>query len=159
MVARLFQGAPPQGVEGQGMLGPGETLGSPSPPLAICPCPCPSGRLGQSFLHFLDSLGVNEFFIFPFPSFFIPNIATRINLYGHMARGGHELPNVSLGTAMPNLSSPCGQASPETALQPFQGWPTRRAGGSVAVFYPFGHPTQSAYVLYGTTENDTFSHL
>jgi hypothetical protein len=28
----------PQGVEGLGMAGPGETLGSPWPPLAIGPC-------------------------------------------------------------------------------------------------------------------------
>jgi hypothetical protein len=30
--------AHPQGIEGSGMAGPGETLGSPWPPLAIRPC-------------------------------------------------------------------------------------------------------------------------
>jgi hypothetical protein len=33
-----------------------------------------------------------------------------------MARGGHGLPNVSLGPAMPYLSTPCGRATPETAV-------------------------------------------
>jgi hypothetical protein len=48
---------------------------------------------------------------------------------GRMARGGHGLSKVSPGHAMPNSSRPCGQATPVTALRPFQGWPTRRAGG------------------------------
>jgi hypothetical protein len=29
---------------------------------------------------------------------------------------------------MPYPFTPCGQATPETAIQPFQGWPARRAG-------------------------------
>jgi hypothetical protein len=41
-------------------------------------------------------------------------------------RGGHGLPKVSLVPVLPN---PCGRATPETALQPFQGWPTCRVGG------------------------------
>jgi hypothetical protein len=52
-----------------------------------------------------------------------------------MARGGHGLPKLSLGPTMPYPSMPCGRATPETALQPFQ----------VAVFYPLGHPTPYAY--------------
>jgi hypothetical protein len=46
-----------------------------------------------------------------------------------MARGIHRLPKVSTGPAMPDPSTPCGQAT----LQPFQGW-------AAAVFYPLGYP-------------------
>jgi hypothetical protein len=49
--------------------------------------------------------------------------------YMCMAMGGHGLPKVSLGPPMPCPSTPCGRATPETALRPFQGWPTRRASG------------------------------
>jgi hypothetical protein len=34
-----------------------------------------------------------------------------------MARGGHELPKVSLGLAMPEPSTRCRRATPETALR------------------------------------------
>jgi hypothetical protein len=44
------------------------------------------------------------------------------------ARGGHGLPKVSPGLAMPYPSTPCRQATPETALRPFQGWPSCRVG-------------------------------
>jgi hypothetical protein len=40
--------------------------------------------------------------------------------HGRKARGGYGLPKVSLGPTMPNPSTPCGRATPETALQPFQ---------------------------------------
>jgi hypothetical protein len=40
------------------------------------------------------------------------------------ARGIHGLPKVSPGPAMPNSFKPCGRATPETALQPFLGWPS-----------------------------------
>jgi hypothetical protein len=33
----------------------------------------------------------------------------------HMARGGHGLPKVLSGPAMPEPSMPCGRATPETA--------------------------------------------
>jgi hypothetical protein len=49
--------------------------------------------------------------------------------HGCMARGDHGLTKVSPAPAMPYRSMPCGQATPETALQPFQGWPAHRAGG------------------------------
>jgi hypothetical protein len=50
---------------------------------------------------------------------------------GHkrMAWGGHGLPKVSCGPAMPNPSTPCGRATSETASWLFQGWPACRAGG------------------------------
>jgi hypothetical protein len=51
-----------------------------------------------------------------------------------MARGAHGLPKVSAGPAMPYPSTYSGQATPETALCPFQG------GYLAAVFYSFGHP-------------------
>ena len=35
--------------------------------------------------------------------------------HGRMARGGHGLPKVSPGPAMPNQSIPCGWATPKTA--------------------------------------------
>jgi hypothetical protein len=49
--------------------------------------------------------------------------------HGLMERGGHGLPKVSPRTAMPFSSTPCGRATPETALEPFQGWPACRASG------------------------------
>jgi hypothetical protein len=49
--------------------------------------------------------------------------------HGRIARGDHGLPKVSLGPAMLYPCMPCGQATPETALQLFQGWLTHRVGG------------------------------
>jgi hypothetical protein len=45
-----------------------------------------------------------------------------------MAKGGHGLPKVSPEPAMPNPSTPCERATPETAI-----------------FYPFEHSTPYAY--------------
>jgi hypothetical protein len=50
-------------------------------------------------------------------------------LHGRMGRGGHGLPKVLPGPAMPDPSTPCGRATPKTALWPFQGWPTCKVGG------------------------------
>jgi hypothetical protein len=44
-------------------------------------------------------------------------------------KGGHGLRKVSFRPAMSYPSSPCGQATLEMVLQPFEGWPTRKAGG------------------------------
>jgi hypothetical protein len=41
--------------------------------------------------------------------------------YGRTTRGGHGLPKVSPG--------PARQATRETILLPFQGWPTHKVGG------------------------------
>jgi hypothetical protein len=70
--------------------------------------------------------------------------------HGRMARGDHGLPKVLHGPAMPYPSTPYRRATPETALQPFKGWPACKAGGLVgrwpaAVSYPFGHPMPYAY--------------
>jgi hypothetical protein len=51
-----------------------------------------------------------------------------------MARGGHGLPKVSHGPAMPDSSMPCGRAIPEKALRPY-------------IFFPFRHCMPYAYVL------------
>jgi hypothetical protein len=48
---------------------------------------------------------------------------------GRKAGGGHGLPKISPKLAMPYTSTPCGRATPETALQSFQVSPTHRAGG------------------------------
>jgi hypothetical protein len=45
-----------------------------------------------------------------------------------MTRGIDGLPKVPPGPTMPNPSTPCGQAIPETALQLFLGWPAHKAG-------------------------------
>jgi hypothetical protein len=45
-----------------------------------------------------------------------------------MARGGHGLPKVTPGPSMPYPFTPCGWATPKTALQLFLGWPTHRVG-------------------------------
>jgi hypothetical protein len=47
----------------------------------------------------------------------------------------------SLKFHLPHASTPCRWTTPETALQPFQGWPAC----SVAVFYLFGHPMPYVY--------------
>jgi hypothetical protein len=53
-----------------------------------------------------------------------------------MARGIHGLSKVSPRPTQLNLSTPCGQATPETALLPFRGWRARRVGG----LRPFSTP-------------------
>jgi hypothetical protein len=62
----------------------------------------------------------------------------------HMARGGHELPKVLLGPAMPYPSTVCGFATPETAFWAFQGWSAPRVGGlrssSIHLDTPFPPP-------------------
>jgi hypothetical protein len=60
---------------------------------------------------------------------FDTKIVSLTNYHGHMARGGHALPKVSFGPAMPYPSTPCGWDTRETALWSFQGWPAHRVGG------------------------------
>jgi len=59
--------------------------------------------------------------------------------HGRTARGGHGLPKVSPGPAMPDPSMPCGRATPETALQQFRGRPAHRVG-SLRRLLPFWTP-------------------
>jgi hypothetical protein len=54
---------------------------------------------------------------------------SRVFIQGRMARGVHRLPKVSPGPAMPDPSTSCGRAIPETALHPFHRWSSCRAGG------------------------------
>jgi hypothetical protein len=54
-------------------------------------------------------------------------------LHGRMARGGHGLTEVSFGPAMLYLFMACGQATPETALRPFWGWPAHSAGPPIVL--------------------------
>jgi hypothetical protein len=42
-------------------------------------------------------------------------------MHGCKESGDHGLPEVLLGPAMPYFFTPAGRATPETALQPFQG--------------------------------------
>jgi hypothetical protein len=72
------------------------------------------------------------------PSPDVTGMTAQSPIDGCMAWGGHGLLKVSPGLAMPDPSTPCGRAIPETALWPFQGWPE-------AVFYPVGYPASSAY--------------
>jgi hypothetical protein len=53
-------------------------------------------------------------------------LSVRGNSHGVTARGGHGVPKVSPGPTMPYLFTPCGQATPEAALRPFQEWPNHR---------------------------------
>jgi hypothetical protein len=46
-----------------------------------------------------------------------------------MGRGIHRLSKVSPGPALPDPSTPCGQATPVTALWLFRGWPAHKARG------------------------------
>jgi hypothetical protein len=69
---------------------------------------------------------------------------------GHrcMGRDSHGLPKVLLQPALPYPSKPCGWATPKTTLQPFRGWPARRAGG---LQLSFEHPTPYAYIAKGVS--------
>jgi hypothetical protein len=52
--------------------------------------------------------------------------------HGCMIRG--RLPKVSFGPAMPYPSTPCEQATLETGLQPFQGWPACRTPYDISLW-------------------------
>jgi hypothetical protein len=56
-----------------------------------------------------------------------------------MARGFHGL-QVSLGLAMPDPSTPCGQATPETAIQLFLEWRAHRVRGLRPPYTPLDTP-------------------
>jgi hypothetical protein len=64
----------------------------------------------------------------------IVNMREGERCHGRMARGGHGVPKVSPGTAMPYPFTLCGRATPVMALWPFQEWPARRARG--LLFFP-----------------------
>jgi hypothetical protein len=61
---------------------------------------------------------------------------------------------------MPDPSTPCGRAITETALWPFQGWPTLRAGGlqpSSTPLYtrtPYAYADKSQHLLFSQASSD-----
>jgi hypothetical protein len=61
-----------------------------------------------------------------------------------ISRGGHELPEVSLGPAMPYPSMPCGWPPLKRPYGCLGRGRLQREGGPAAVFYPLGHPTPYA---------------
>jgi hypothetical protein len=66
--------------------------------------------------------------------------------HGCMARGGHAIPNVWLGPAMPYLSTSCGRPPLERPYGHFRdGRPQREQ--PAAILYPLGHPTPYASSL------------
>jgi hypothetical protein len=71
-----------------------------------------------------------------------------------MARGGHGLPKVPHGPAMPNPSMPCRRTTLETTVScnavSGVAWP--QGGRPVAVSFPFRHPTPYAYDGLGFDE-------
>jgi hypothetical protein len=97
-----------------GRAGPVETLGSPWIPLPIRACGIHhrTNQFFHDYCHEWQHETINHSF-----------------RSGRMARGGHGLPQVSPGSAMPNASTPCGRAIPETALRPSQGSPLHKVGG------------------------------
>jgi hypothetical protein len=68
--------------------------------------------------------------------------------------GGHGLPKVSLGPNMHYTSTPCEQATPETALQPFHGWPAYRTGG----LWPSSTPLDMPYTYGISLGNKNDNH-
>jgi hypothetical protein len=68
------------------------------------------------------------------------------NHQGRTGRGIHGRTKVSCGPAMPNTYTPCGRATPQTALRPFGGWPARRAGGLRPSSSPLDTPSRTGLV-------------
>jgi len=69
----------------------------------------------------------------------------RHQMHGHMAKGSHGLCKAKPEPAMPYSFTPCGQVTPETALQPFQEWPARKTGGLQPFSTLLDTPTPYAY--------------
>jgi hypothetical protein len=86
----------------------------------------------------LDLLWIPDYF--PFYVFLHPDF------HGRMARGGHELHKVSPRPAVPDSSMPYWWATSAMDLQPFQGWPTRRAGGLRPATTPMVTPNHTPMI-------------
>jgi hypothetical protein len=65
--------------------------------------------------------------------------------------GGHGLPKVLLGPAMPYPSTPCDRVTHETALWPFQGWPAHRAGVLQLYSTPLDTPRRTPMLTIPTS--------
>jgi hypothetical protein len=50
------------------------------------------------------------------------------------------------GLQLPYPSTPCGRATPETTLEPVQGWPARRAGGLQPSFTSLNTPCRTPMI-------------
>jgi hypothetical protein len=74
-----------------------------------------------------------------------------------MSRGGHGLPNVSLGPTMPDPSTPCGRATPETALQSFYGWSAHKVGGLWQFSTPLDSPMDTPCSTPTPTQSSSIS--
>jgi hypothetical protein len=70
-----------------------------------------------------------------------------------MARGGNGLLKVTLGPAMPYPFMPCRQATYETAIWPFQGWPSCTAGVLQPSSTPLDTPRRTPIVVKEGTVN------
>jgi hypothetical protein len=66
-------------------------------------------------------------------------------------KGAHRLPNVSLGLAIPDPSTPCRQAILKTVLQLFRGSPTCRVGGLRLFSTPLDTPRRTPMCIAHTT--------
>jgi hypothetical protein len=118
-----------------------------SPPYLFMFLDCVNGTEGNIYQHAvaLDT-----------PKVQIPNALSKLRKntpenrfldHWRTARGGHGLPIVSPGPAMPYPSLSCRQVTTETAF-PGVACPQWGAGGlPAAIFYPFGSPTPYAYDL------------
>jgi hypothetical protein len=74
-----------------------------------------------------------------------------------MAKGIHGLPKVSPGPALSNPSTPCGRATPKTALWPFLGWSACRAGSLRPSSTPLDTPRRTDLVRSSTSPSHTRS--
>jgi hypothetical protein len=74
-----------------------------------------------------------------------------------MARDDHELPKVSPGFTVPYPSTPYEQATPETALRPFQGWPAHRVGNLLPFSTPLDTPCRTPMPGRDSCQHDSHS--
>jgi hypothetical protein len=77
----------------------------------------------------------------------------KTNNHGRMARDGKGFFKVLPRPVMFYPSMPCWRATPETALQPFQGWPACRAGGLGPFSTPLDIPCHTP--IYSYANNST----
>jgi hypothetical protein len=96
----------------------------------------------EAFFGVFSAAGFFRFF-FPFRDFVIFSRRRKRRLHGCMARGGHGIPKVLPGPALPYPSTPCGGATPEMALWLFQGFPAHMAGGLRPYFTPLDTPCRT----------------
>jgi hypothetical protein len=112
-----------------------------------------SSKIGSFFkneivLVFVISFAVQLFYLETF----------REHTWG-MLWGGHGLPKVLLGPAMPDPPTPFGLATTEMAFQPFQRLPTHRAGGLWPSFTPLDTPRRTPMTQNLATEHKSWKRL